>query len=277
MDSSTFSFIQITDHHLREHETDLTFGFSTAHAFRATLRHLAQHAPPPDFLLTTGVLVNTGTDAEYQAVRAMLGLRDFSPAPGPQRVKSEGLHDMPMYFLPGNHDPRDVFFRNMFPDDIAPGASVPPGASPRLMNVVFTHKGIRFICIDWGDVNKPIAYPAMLEFLTQSVRDRSPAILLMHHALAPVGIPRLDSFLPDDVPGFADIVRGSSVLAIFCGHFHTTYETAIAGIPVYGLRSTTFSFAPDGDKMLFVLRPPHYRVVTVTDNTVTTEIVEVPL
>ena len=272
MNSSDFSFIQITDHHLREHESDLTFGFSPAHAFRATLRHIARRSPPPDFILTTGDLVHAGTPAEYQTARAMLGLRELSPAPGPQAVTAEGLHDMPMYFLPGNHDPRAVFFRNMFSDTVEPAAGAPP-----LMDVEFAHKGMRFICIDWGGDNKPVATPAMLSFLARSLENPAPAILLMHHARAPVGIPRLDSCLPDDMPAFEAVVRGSSLLAMFCGHFHTTYQTIVAGIPVYGLRSTTFSFAADGAQTLYVLRPPHYRVITVSSSTVNTEIVEVAL
>lgn len=272
MISTTFSFIQITDHHLREHESDLTFGFSPAHAFRTTLRDIARRTPPPDFIVTTGDLVHAGTPAEYQTARAMLGLRELSPAPGPQSVTAEGLRGMPMYFLPGNHDPRAVFFRSMFSDSVEPATGV-----PLLMNVEFAHKGMRFICIDWGSANKPIATPAMLSFLARSLENRAPAILLMHHALAPVGIPYLDSFLPDDLPAFEAIVRGSSLLAMFCGHFHTTYQTVVGGIPVYGLRSTTFSFAADGDQTLFVLRPPHYRVVTISDRAVATEIVEVAL
>ena len=33
-----FSFVQITDHHLRETETALTSGYSTAYAFRSVMR-----------------------------------------------------------------------------------------------------------------------------------------------------------------------------------------------------------------------------------------------
>jgi 3',5'-cyclic-AMP phosphodiesterase len=281
-----FSFVQITDHHLREHESDLTFGFSSAYAFRATLRHVAQRAAGrADFVVTTGDLVNGGSASEYQAARALLGIHESSAPPGPQRVNVEGLREMPMYFLPGNHDPRDVFFRCMFPDSTEAATTSQPAllqlqrsrSSPLLMNAAFTHKGIRFICLDWGGENRAVAHPAMLEFLAKSLEDGTPAILLMHHAVVPIGIARLDSFLPADLAQFADFVRDRSVLAIFSGHVHATYEARIAGIPVFGLRSTTFSFAPDSDKLLYVLRPPHYRIVTVRDGHVTTEIVEVAI
>ena len=38
-----FSFVQITDHHLRESEALLAHGYSTAYALRAVLRHIAEH------------------------------------------------------------------------------------------------------------------------------------------------------------------------------------------------------------------------------------------
>ena len=41
-----FSFIQITDHHLRPVETDLVRGMSTDNSLRAVLRHISQHAAP---------------------------------------------------------------------------------------------------------------------------------------------------------------------------------------------------------------------------------------
>jgi 3',5'-cyclic AMP phosphodiesterase CpdA len=267
-----FSFIQITDHHLRETAEQLTFGFSTDYAFRTVLRHIAERdASRADFIVTTGDLVNTGTDAEYQRVRRLLGLREASAAPGPQLATVEGMRDMPMYFLPGNHDPREAFMRNMFPQ---PGVTYAP---PAHMNCAFKHKGIQFVCIDWGPDNKAVLYPHMLEFLKERLADNAPTIILTHHAFTPLGIPRLDSFLPDDLDKFVDVVSGRNVLAIFHGHFHATYETSVAGIPVYGLRATTFGFAANGDAMYYVLQSPHYRVVTVNGQTVTTEIVKVEL
>ena len=268
----SFSFIQITDHHLRESAEQLTFGYSTDYAFRMLLQHVAAHnAARADFIVCTGDLVNTGTDAEYQRARRVLGLSEVSAPPGPQHATGEGLPDMPMYFLPGNHDPRAVFMRNMFP---MPGVIYEP---PAHLNYTFNHKGIQFVCIDWGEDNKAVLYSDMLGFLAKQLADNVPAIILTHHALTPVGIPRLDAFVPDNLSQFVELVSRRNVLAIYHGHFHATYESSIGGIPVYGLRSTTFSFAADGDKTLFVLRPPHYRIVKVDGTNVSSEIVEVAL
>ena len=262
----SLSFIQITDHHLPEAESNLTKGFSPWYAFRAVMRHIAEHHSDVDFIVSTGDLVDQGTDAEYQHFRQKLGLDEISAPPGPQRVSIEGLRDMAMYFLPGNHDPREPFFRNMF----AP--------SPlRAMNVAFEHSGIQFICLDWGDQNKAEASVGLFDCLANTLKSSLPSILWMHHTVVPIGMTRIDSFLPDTLDRFVECVRGHSILAIFCGHTHATYASEITGIPVYGLRSTTFSFAECGHEFLTVLRPPQYRLVNIQDRTLRTEVVDVAL
>ncbi len=260
----SFAFIHITDHHLPESESILTKGYSTWHAFRAVMRHIAEHnAHRADFIVTTGDLVEKGTDAEYQHFREKLGIRETSPVPGPQWINIEGLHDRPMYFLPGNHDPREAFCRNMF------------GRSGKPMNTDIVHQDVRFLCLDWGEENKACSTPMLFEFLQFAPVPAMATIILMHHTVVPIGIPRIDSFVPDDVDRFCELMQGRNILGLFCGHTHATYESEIAGIPIFGLRSTTFSFAQQGDELLYVLRPPHYRVVTVADGQLSTEIVEV--
>jgi len=262
-----FSFVQITDHHIMATEAMLSRGFSPAHALRATLRHIATHHGDVDFIVSTGDLVDRGIAEEYATFRAMLGLRETSVAPGPQRAGGEGLGDMPMYFLPGNHDPRAAFFGAMFPGE----------ADPSAMNVAFMHKGVQFVCVDWGPGNKAATTPAMLDHLAACLAGGAPSIVLSHHNVAQVGLARLDALAADDVARFADILRTGRVLAVLHGHTHMTVESELAGIPVLGLRSTHFSFAQAGDEWVYALRPPHYRVVTVADGAMTSLIVEVKL
>jgi Icc protein len=263
-----FTFIQVTDHHLMESEAMLSRGYSPSHAFRRTIRHIATNHADADFIVSTGDLVDRGIAPEYATLRAILGLRETSPAPGPQRATGEGLSDMKMYFLPGNHDPREAFFAGMFPDTPGPRTA---------MNAAFTHKGIRFACIDWGPSNKAETTPEMLAHLEACLADNTPTIVLSHHNVTPVGLPRLDALAAPDIHRFAELIAGRSVLAILHGHTHLTVENRLADIPVLGLRSTHFSFAQSGDEFLYVLRPPQYRVVRVAGTTLTSEVVEVPL
>jgi hypothetical protein len=258
-------FVQITDHHLRAGE-QLLHGYATTWALRCVLRHIAEHAGPIDFVVSTGDLVESGTDAEYQALLDLLGARPRATAPGPLLITTEGLRDTPLYVLPGNHDSRAAFFRNLFPD-----------ASPSdLMNTAFERDGVRFICVDWGPQGKAAASPALLDHLAGALRDRMPAVLLMHHHVVPVGSRWLDVLLADDLARFADLIAGRNILGMFSGHTHATYEGQLAGIPIYGLRSTCFQFVLQ-DELLRCLLPPHYRIVTIADGALTTEIVEVLL
>jgi 3',5'-cyclic AMP phosphodiesterase CpdA len=263
-----FSFIQITDHHLCESETQLRLGFSPAYAFRAVLRHIAEHvADRADFIISTGDLVEPSTDRAYQTLRHMLAVQDqVTAAPGPCAVSIEGLRRFPVYFLPGNHDDRTVFYRNLFPHTTP---------SP-LMNAHFIHQDTQFICLDWGAEAKGVIYPETLDFLKRALGRDTPSIIVMHHHLAPIGRRWLDDFIAAEADRFWEAVTGQRVLGILCGHTHITYELTVEGIPVFGLRSTAFPFA-EQDEFLICLQPPHYRLVTVQDGTLHTQIFEVPL
>ncbi|MBI5878790.1 MAG: metallophosphoesterase [Chloroflexi bacterium] len=271
----TFTFIQISDHHLPADEGLLKFGFSPWVAFRATLRHIAaHHAAGADSLVSTGDLVDTGTDAEYAAARRALGLETRTPPPGPQALGFDGLQGLPAYFLPGNHDPRETFSRNMYGE----AGTQAGGSETRLYNHVFDHRGVQFVCIDFGAENQAVVYPQTVAFLADALRAAGPSIILTHHQVVPSGIARLDQFLPADPAPLARALRGRAVLGIFCGHFHLSYEGRFAGVPVFGTRSTTHSFADaGGGRMHYIIGNPHYRVVTVGDERVSTQIVEVPL
>lgn len=264
----SFSFVQITDHHLNEAEDQLTHGFSTAFALRATLRSIAETVGQRiDFIISTGDFVQPTTDRAYQNLCQILGLQIQSPAPGPHRIHTEGLQGMPMYFLPGNHDDRPIYFRNLFPDQ-------PPQETAY---AVFHHQGVQFVCLDWGDQAQTILSPGMLDFLSAALENGKPSVLLMHHHVVLPGIRWLDNFVTEDVDRFWEVVaRFPNVLGVFCGHAHTTYEQIIEGVPVYGLRSTAFSFAPT-DHPLLTLQPPHYRLVTISDGVLTTRVYEVNL
>ena len=263
-----FSFIQITDHHLTTTESEFLRGFSTRHALRTVLRHIAQNAADHvDFIFSTGDLVDVPTEASYQASLDLLGARnDLSEIPGPIHISVEGLQNFPMFVLPGNHDDRTHFYKYLFPK--SPSAPI--------MNTAFVHKGIQFICLDWGPHTKATAHSEMLEFLAHSLKTDMPSIIMMHHQLVKLGSKWLDDFIADDVSRFWEVIAGKPVLGIFCGHVHATYESVVNGIPVFGLRSTAPQFVLQ-DEPLACLLPPHYRLVTIQNGTLSTRIFEVPL
>ena len=262
----TFSFIQITDHHLGESDDDRPYGYPAADTLRAVMDHIAAHAAETDFIVSTGDLVNHPTDAAYQFLVNLLAL---SPSTGiglPHSIHYGRLWDFPMYLMPGNHDNREAFFNNLF-----------SGVQAERFNMSFLHKDVRFVCLDWGPIDRAELTPELLDFTRGALSGGEPAVLLMHHNVVPSGRPWLDRFIADDIDQFFDVLRGKNVLAMLCGHLHTSYTFEWEGVPVYGLRSTAFQFRYEG-RLVPAMQPPHYRVVTVNPaGGVDSHTVEVPL
>ncbi|GHO49336.1 metallophosphoesterase family protein [Ktedonospora formicarum] len=264
----TFSFVQITDHHIGETEEELLDGYATASNLRAVLRHISEHiADRIDFILTSGDLVNEPSEVSYANFAQILGLQMGQVAPGPAHITTEGLHNVPLYLLPGNHDDRYYYYRHLFQQQ----------SQTFLQNASFQHKGIQFLCLDWGPQGQGIARPEMLDFLARGLKNGEPTILLTHHHLVPVGGRFQDSFLPEQNETFWELVNGhNNILGIFSGHAHVTYERVVGNIPIFGLRSTAPQATLD-DKPTVCMLPPHYRLVTVHENMVTTRLFEVAL
>lgn len=265
-----FSFIQITDHHLMESENQIREGFVPGYALRMVMKHIAEHAADKaDFIISTGDLVEPPTDAAYGCAVKLLGIDSSASLPGPQRVNVEGLQDYPMYFLPGNHDDRELMTRCLSPDS-------KPLA---LYNFTFEHKGIQFIFMDWGPESKAVFLPETRQFLAEALRSELPSVIVCHQHVKPIGIGWLDEFLADELDQFWEIVARpgikEKVLGILCGHVHITYEDEYKGIQILGLRSTAYPFAENEQKFQVILAPPHYRFVSIQNNILTSRIYKV--
>jgi len=266
-----FSFIQITDHHLLASEEQLREGFSPGYALRMVMRHIAENvAEKVDFIISTGDLVDPCTDETYQGAVKMLGLNSSVALPEPQRINIEGLQEFPMYFLPGNHDDRELFTRYLF-----------PGSQPvKLYNFTFNHKDVQFVFMDWGPESKAHLFPETREFLANALGADLPSVIVCHQHVKKIGSRWLDEFLADNLDEFWEVVTNpdvrEKVLGVLCGHTHITYEEEYEGIPILGLRSTAFPFAKTDD-MLMLFAPPHYRYVCVQDGILSSRIYQVSL
>ena len=265
-----FSFLQITDHHLLESEEQIREGFVPGHALRMVMRHIAQNvADKADFIISTGDLVEPPTEAAYACAARLLGLETSAKAPGPWKVNTEGLRDFPMYFLPGNHDDREMVTRCLFPDS-------QPAA---LYNFTFEHKGVQFIFMDWGPESKAVFLPETREFLTQALQSDLPSVIVCHQHVRAIGVRWLDEFLADELDQFWDVVGAAGVrekvLGILCGHVHITYQDEYKGIQILGLRSTAYPFAENEQKFQVILASPHYRFVSIQNGILTSRIYKV--
>ena len=262
-----FSFVQITDCHLMDTPDSLLRGLCTHFTLQRVLQHIARHeADKVDFILGTGDYVCFPTDRQYACFADAIQLRCNAAFPGPQGLGFPGLEDMPIYFLPGNHDGNKPFINQLFP-----GSPVPDS-----LDFAFTHKSVRFICLDTlryvlRDLPHPDTDPLressmrLLESECASLPDEMPVIVAMHLPAAPVDeLPWADCEVPEDMERFWQLFARKNLLAILHGHIHTTKERVVNGVPVLSLRATANQWA-DGDDLIPTTQPPHYRVVTVAD------------
>jgi 3',5'-cyclic AMP phosphodiesterase CpdA len=266
-----FGFIQITDHHLGEGSGFLRHGFATNYSFFTVLHNIATTtAKRADFILSTGDMVDPPTEAAYRYFKQALGIQQPVSPPGPLLITTQGLEQFLFYMIPGNHDDRELMRRQFF--------SVAPGFE--WMNITFVHKGVQFICVDWGDSPKATVTPGMLAVLEKALFQELPSIIISHHAVIPIGIGWLDNFVADEVDSFwytltRPQVR-SKILGILCGHAHITYDHIQSGIPVLGLRSTSYTFG-NQQTPAYTLEPPQYRYCVVRNGELASRIYEVPL
>ncbi len=276
-DSENFSFIQITDCHLMDTPDSLLRGLCTHFTLRRVLQHIARHhADEIDFILATGDYVCFPTDRQYRCFADAVQLRPDAPFPGPQTLGFAGLERTPIYFLPGNHDANEPFIRCLFP-----GSPVPDS-----LDFAFTHKGVRFICLDTPryvlralphDDLDPMCPSSMshLESEFAAISGDTPIMLAMHLPTAPIeALPWAACEVPSDMDRAWQLLEGKNVLAILHGHVHATKERTVHGVPVLALRATANQWA-DGAELIPTMQSPHYRVVRIRDGRFSHENVEV--
>ncbi|HNT23857.1 MAG TPA: metallophosphoesterase [Anaerolineales bacterium] len=267
-----FSFIQITDHHLGPSATSVRLGYAVNYTFTQTLQHLAQYAAPQaDFLISTGDLVDPPTPQGYAWLQNELGAAPGSAAfPGPLSMRRPGLEGLPLYLMPGNHDDRRRMCEQFFP------LSRPGG----MLNASFEHKGVLFLCLDWGADSKARLYPELYNCLDQGLRSGLPLVICMHHQVTSLNMRWMDAFIADEVNAFWEALCAPTttarILGIIAGHTHISYEKVEYGIPTWGLRSTSYTFHPI-DTLAVRLANPQYRLFSIQNGVLTSRLFEVPL
>ncbi|MFA9382105.1 MAG: metallophosphoesterase, partial [Acetanaerobacterium sp.] len=128
MNTMGIRFVHMSDLHFLEHYSKQGFeGFleKSRHP-RLNIRNglRAEKAQGLDFVLITGDLTQEGGDADFCSLKALL---------------DEELGSIPVYVLPGNHDPRDAFCKAFF-------GSADTATSDR----VYELRGLRIVTLDTG-------------------------------------------------------------------------------------------------------------------------------
>lgn len=235
---------QFSDPHIEDRATPAEF-IDTAACLRAAVAHLNRLDPGPDAVLITGDLVDTGSEADYRLLRALLA---------PLRV--------PVYLQPGNHDDRAELCR-AFPDHHylpEPGAHI---------QYTVEHLPVRLVVLDTlipGQVGGELCQ-ARLDWLAARLAEqpRRPTIVALHHPPFDTGIRSMDRVgLVAGREALGELIGAHpQVERVLCGHLHRVIQRRWRGTLAGTCPSVAHALLldlSDQGKLGTILEPPAYQL-----------------
>lgn len=190
---------------------------------QAAIDHINDHHSDAQLCIISGDMVNRGTRADYEGVKA--------------KLESLNVPYLPMV---GNHDNRDLFSRvlplpeTIMADFIQYKVETPEG----LVVCLDTHKAGS----DGGEFCQ-----ARHEWLQETLHDAgdTPVFLFVHHPPMSLGLPMQDTDNMEHGQTFIDLISSfSCVKYLFIGHVHRPISGTIDGIPFSTMRSILYQAPP---------------------------------
>jgi 3',5'-cyclic AMP phosphodiesterase CpdA len=267
MFDESLTFVHFSDTHivrpgvrLREVET-----CATLTQVVETVNHLD---PQPAFVVIGGDLVSPDVEPEVEA--RGFTVRDYEAAYEAFREIVSRL-SVPVHFVMGNHD-RRVPFRRVVLQEVQPW--------DRPHYYAFDAGRYRICLLDTlqpGRDPGALSRPQVAWLRKQLLQHADQlAILVVHHHAIPVGVPRLDEQILQNVQDLWQVAReGGNVCAVLCGHVHMSSEAVQDGIPIFTTPSTCFQISRDPEQPGPVPGPPQLRLVTCRGREVSTTVLSV--
>jgi len=242
-------FVHLTDPHIAAGDEAVQFGTNTVCTFRSVLADLRSLTASPDFVLLTGDLVSNGLAESYEVFRDTL------------KVLSS-----PVYLSLGNHDSRLAFRRVVLGDQH-------PSEQPYCYT--FHAGGVTFFVLDsyLAGTSAGIVDRKQIEWLTAQLHACKGAIAVcIHHHVMPTGLAWLDRLILRNGQELMQLLgTHPEVRMVFFGHVHRTFQGRFGATALIGTPSTCYQFGPCSESREISDEPPAYRIVTLEDGQLTTE------
>ncbi|WP_019930365.1 metallophosphoesterase [Nocardia sp. BMG111209] len=225
---SDLTLVQISDTHLRAGGESL-HGVDTAANLARILDAVRAAEARVDAIVLSGDLADDGSVAAYRRLRELV-------AP----VAAE-LDAHPIYVM-GNHDERNAFGAELL--------GIPSGEldSERPHDQVAEVRGLRVIALDSTTPGRPDGRlePSQLRWLAAELRTPAPrgTVLVVHHPPIPSPFATSEMVKLHEVQPLADVLAGTDVRLILCGHNHVTRAATLGGIPVWAGPAAAFRIDP---------------------------------
>jgi 3',5'-cyclic-AMP phosphodiesterase len=223
--------VQITDCHLGP-PGERPYGIDTAANLARVLADVASMDPPADAILLTGDLSDTGCEASYRLLAALLD-------------EHLGSLPVPTLAVVGNHDHRETFRKVIL------GEADPDDATPH--HYVHDLERVRVVMCDSYAAGKvtgalgPVQLAWLDDVLATSDGDERPVVVALHHPSVPRGIPKADDYLLEDRDAFGEVLARHRVAVVLVGHSHVPTAASFGGTthvaaPSAGYAMDPFSF-----------------------------------
>jgi Icc protein len=244
----TIRIVQLTDTHLKAYTGGTLLGLDTDHSLQAVIDLVNIECPEPDLLLGTGDLADSGAGDAY---RRLMGYFD--------QITPEH------YWLPGNHDLRDVMI------DVAGPRRLPGEIRIGNWQIVMLDSQLP------GEVGGHLG-SAELQRLEQALSDADDAglysLICLHHQPVPIGCDWLDEQMVSDAQALFEIIGAyPRVRGLLWGHVHQAVDQRCEDLRLLCTPSTCVQFLPDQIDFAVDTLSPGYRWLELgPDGSVVTEI-----
>lgn len=197
-----------------------------ARAALAGILHDVRHVPDLDVVVVSGDIADDGSVAGCAAVREAVGR--FAAARG-----------IPHVYCPGNHDRRDSFAAVLGSGHLAAdGTDTGEPADGEHRAAVSVVRGLRVVTLDSlvpGAVHGLLGDRQLgwLRAVLARPAEAGTVIVLHHPPVALPSSPLMASVNLRDAARLAEVVAGTDVRAILCGHYHLQLSGSLGGAPVW--------------------------------------------
>lgn len=167
---------------------------------------------PPDLVVASGDLADTGSTGEYRRIKAEL-----------DRLA------MPYCVMPGNHD-----LRAPMREAFGGTAALPVPENGHLQYAIELEE-LRVLCLDTLDEGKEGGWLCIdrLDWLhDQLAAGSTPAMIFLHHPPFDCGIPGMDAIKLGNPDALSEVLaEHDHVIGLSSGHVHRSVFTQWAGLP----------------------------------------------
>lgn len=241
-------FIHITDSHLLNQAEEIFHGLNTKANLETVLSNSKICYPDIDFLLFTGDISQTGSEASYTLFKSLIQ-----------------HYDVPVYCVPGNHDTPKLL------------QHIIPSCPDSTISVIPLGQFSLILLNSWvEDEHHGMIDQRSLQQLEEHLKNNQEQfnIIAIHHPPTLINSKWLDELGLQNQTEFLNIInRYQNNTLLICGHVHQEVDQQLTNIRLLATPSTCHQFKANTEQRHHIDTPsPAYRFIKLTADNIETKV-----